>query len=184
MVQKGKFNLFEYNGVFSEEIQLFYKGPFESQVITLIGGYINLVLNTDPDLSRKLFKIFMELAQNIAYYSAENKGIRINTDVGVGNGMLLIREGEDKVFFHAGNVVMTEDVIPIIDKCEYINSLDREALRNYKREQRSLPPGIKGGAHIGLIQVALTSANPLDIEVTPIDESRSFFSVTVLINKN
>ncbi len=78
-----------------------------------------------------------------------------------------------------GNLVKTDDIITIIEKSEVINSLDREELREYKRQQRKLPPGKKGGAHIGLIQVALTSSNPLDIEVNPVDDKHSFFSIAV-----
>jgi len=97
--------------------------------------------------------------------------------------MVLIGESEESYTFVTGNLVRNEDIISIIDKSEIINSLDREELREYKREQRKLPHGPKGGAHIGLIQVALTSDNPLDVEVTPIDDDHSFFSIAVKIDK-
>ncbi|RLD77713.1 MAG: hypothetical protein DRJ10_11465, partial [Bacteroidetes bacterium] len=80
-------------------------------------------------------------------------------------------------------LVQNDDIVSIIEKSEIINSLDREELREYKRQQRKLPPGKRGGAHIGLIQVALTSANPLDIEVNPVDDDHSFFSIAVKIDK-
>ena len=179
MEDKKDFNLFEYNDLFSKEIQISYKGPFDKHVLSVIGNYIKTIIGKNIPISKKIFKIFIELAQNISFYSAEVS--RIDRDTGV--GILVIRENEDKIFLHAGNSVESEDVFPILDKCEVINSLDREGLRKYKREQRNLPRGIKGGAHIGLIQVALTSANPLDIKVTPIDDEYSFFSVTVTVEK-
>ena len=173
------FNLFEYNDLFSKEIQISYKGPFDKHVLSVIGNYIKVIVGKNAVVSKKIFKIFIELAQNISYYSAEVS--RIDKDTGV--GILVIRENEDKIFLHSGNSVDSEDVFPILDKCEVINSLDREELRAYKREQRNLPRGLQGGAHIGLIQVALTSANPLDIKVTPINDEYSFFSVTVTVDK-
>lgn len=177
---KKEFNLFEYNDLFSKEIQISYKGPFDKHVLSVIGNYIKIIIAKSSTVSKKIFKIFIELAQNIAFYSDEFS--KLDKEVGV--GILVIRESDEKFFLHSGNKVKSEDVFPILDKCEVINSLDREGLRAYKREQRNLPRGIKGGAHIGLIQVALTSANPLDIKVTPINDEYSFFSVTVVVDKN
>ncbi len=54
---------------------------------------------------------------------------------------------------------------------------------NIEGIQRNLPQREKGNANIGLIQVALTSANPLDIEVTLIDDNYSFFAITVKVDK-
>lgn len=173
------FNLFEYNDMFSKEVQLSYKGPFDSPVLSVIGNYIKTIIGKSTNESKRIFRIFIELAQNIAYYSAD----RSKADIENGVGIMLIRENRDHFFLHAGNEVPSEDIFPILDKCEVINSLDREGLRAYKREQRNLPRGVKGGAHIGLIQVALTSANPLDIKVTPINDEFSFFSVTVTVDK-
>lgn len=173
------FNLFDYNSLFSKEIQISYKGPFERHVLTVLGNYIKLIIGKQTSVIKKIFKIFIELTQNISFYSAEVT----KTDKSIGIGILVIRETEKYIYMHAGNEVHSEDVFPILDKCEFINSLDREELRKYKREQRNLPRGVKGGAHIGLIQVALTSANPLDIKVTPINDELSFFSVTVKVDK-
>jgi len=96
---------------------------------------------------------------------------------------LVIGEFDEHFTFITGNVVKNEDVIPLINKCEKINSLDREGLRQYKREMRGLPSDGRDGANIGLIKVALTSENPLDIEVTPIDNEFSFFSLSVKVLK-
>jgi len=173
------FNLYEYDKLFSKEIQISYKGPFDKHILTIIGNYIKTIIG-DKQTSIKLFKIFIELAQNISYYSSSQSKANDNSGIGI----LAIREADNKFYLHSGNQVKAEDVFPILDKCEIINSLDREGLREYKRQQRNLPRGEKGGAHIGLIQVALTSANPLDIKVTPINDEYSFFSVTVVVNKD
>ena len=53
-----------------------------------------------------------------------------------------------------------------------------------KRRYRSaeLDPDHKGG-NIGLIQVALKSDAPLDIDAKQIDDERSFFTISVSIFK-
>ena len=75
--------------------------------------------------------------------------------------------------------------MPVIEKCELINSLDRESLREYRREQRRIASDVKkNSGNIGLIQVALTAESPLDIELTPINDEESFFSIAVKVEKN
>ena len=180
MDKPKEFGLYEFNKLFSEEIQISYKGPFDKHVLTILGNYIKTIIGKNVTTSIKIFKIFIELAQNISFYSSETSRIDKNTGIGI----LVIRESNDQYLLHAGNEILSKDIFPIIDRCEVINSLDREGLRKYKREQRNLPRGVKGGAHIGLIQVALTSANPLDIKVSPINDDYSFFSVTAFVDKN
>lgn len=176
------FSLFDFERIFNDEIRVSYRGPFDKHVLALLGDYINLIFGKDPDAGRKMFKIFLELAQNISYYSFDRSKLSPNEeDSGV--GVLMIRETDNNYFIHVGNQILINDVIPIIEKCEYINTLNKEELREYKRKQRLQAPGVKGGAHIGLIQVALTSANPLEFKVTYLDEKVSFFEVKVNINK-
>lgn len=167
---------------FDENIKLLYKGPIDERILSSIGDYITTMESFAGAVSvKKLFKIFFELAQNISYYSAEK--IKLSDRKEIGSGSLIIKEEEDAFILTTGNPVNNESIIPIIEKSEYINSLDRESLRRYKREERRRPQGIKGSAHIGLITVALASANPLDVEVNPIDEESSYFSIVVKIDK-
>jgi hypothetical protein len=174
-------NLYDYLNFVNQDVKISYKGPIDEKILAVIGNYIEIILNNNPQASRKLFKIFIELAQNIAYYSAEKATFSEGKHIGYGT--LLIMEFEDSYSFITGNAVLNENIIPLIEKCEFINSLDRESLRQYKREQRRHPQGNMGNAHIGLIQVALTSTNPLDIEVTPLDDDKSYFSIAVKVNK-
>jgi hypothetical protein len=181
MTFSRQINILDYHRSLDQNIQISYKGPIDERILQTIGYYIESILSEHPTASKKLFKIFIELAQNISYYSAEKSIFRGKKEIG--SGLVLIGELEDSFTFLTGNLVKNEDIYTIIDKSEIINSLDREELREYKREQRKLPHGPKGGAHIGLIQVALTASNPLDIEVTPIDDENSFFSIAVKIDK-
>ncbi|OQX98786.1 MAG: hypothetical protein B6I20_10650 [Bacteroidetes bacterium 4572_117] len=181
MHYKRDINILDFYGSLDENTLLSYKGPIDTRILQVIGSYLEGLLKESPKAGRKVFKIFIELAQNISYYSAEKSIIRNNEEIGT--GMVLISDSINHYIFVTGNLVKNDDIVTIIEKSEIINSLNREELREYKREQRKLPVGQKGGAHIGLIQVALTSAHPLDIEVNPIDDDYSFFSIAVKIDK-
>ena len=179
MEELENFDLYAYNETFSDNIQLSYKGPFDSKVLSVIGQYILTIVNEKSEASQKLFKIFIELAQNIAFYSGEKSKLDSKT----GMGVLLIQDIGTHYNLHTGNVIKREDGEAIIEKCEIINTLDRQGLRDFKRQQRNLPRGQKGTANVGLIQVALTSENPLKFKMTQMDDNLSFFSITVQVDK-
>lgn len=177
----NNFHLYDFYTLFNQDILLSYKGPFDEYILAQIGTYIKQIIAKDPKASKKMFNIFIELAQNISFYSDELNNLDIEKKIGIGT--LVIAEFENHYAFSTGNIVRNDDVVAVIEKCEIINSLDREGLRQYKREQRKLPQGPRGSGHIGLIQVALTAANPLEFEVVPVNDRHSFFSIVVNINK-
>jgi hypothetical protein len=174
------FNLFDYHYRAKDDILLSYKGPFSQNVLNILGTYIKVILAKNPKQSQKIYRILFELAQNVAFYSAQRN--RLDED-GDGIGSLVILEKSDAYYFVTGNSVFKRDQIHLLDKCEKINSLDPQGLRAYKRKQLELPDGEKGGANIGLIQVAITAANPLNFASEPIDDQTDFFSVAVKVSK-
>jgi len=176
-----KFDLFSFHEKFNSNILLSYLGPFDKHILSGIGNYIKFIVSKNPTASKKIFKIFIELAQNIAYYSSERNTLSQESDIGIGT--VVIEELVDYYLFATGNMVSKGDVEELVEKCDYINTLDRESLRQYKREQRNLPPGSKGCAHIGLITVALTSENPLEMQIKEMDEFNAFISIMVKIEK-
>jgi len=56
-----------------KDVRISYTGPFDSQVLSVIAKNIEASLSANPIINKKIFKIFIELAQNISYYSAEQK---------------------------------------------------------------------------------------------------------------
>ncbi len=176
----SKINLLDYHNILEHEVMLSYKGSFHANILAILGKYVESFIMSSPNVSRKAFKIFIELAQNIAYYSAE----RTREEKSTGIGTIAIGESEEYYTFATGNLVKNLDIISIIERIEIINSLDRESLRKYKIDQRRVTAGEIKGSHIGLIQVALTSSQPLDIEVIPVDTDHSFFTISVKINKD
>ncbi len=166
----------------SNSISISYTGPFDGQVLSVLAKNIEYSLSDSPTVNKKMFKIFLELAQNISYYSAEQEVSRRGEKAGVGT--LTIQEFERHYVFSTGNMVNAKQAVDIAAKCEKMKGMGRDDLRNFKRKQRKLPAGVKGGGNIGLIQVALTSGNPVDYRMIPINEERSFYVVAVKINKS
>lgn len=180
-----KFSFFHhYINMNDEDILISYKGPMSDVIIHEISKEIQARLAEDPKSGKKVYAIFMELAQNIFFYSSEStilggKTYRI--------GSIVLSQDEENYTLTTGNIV-DKKWIPILwDRCEMINNADRETLRRMKFEQRdqgTMSTENSKGAGIGLIQVALTSAQPISIEFRDIDEEKSFFALSVSVKKN
>ncbi len=177
-----EFNLFDYYTLTSHKnILISYKGPVTDALMAEIVKDIRGKLSSNPKAGKKLFAIFIELSQNILYYSAEVVRFGERADR---VGTILITEEAEFYRLACGNLVDNGYIGELLESCQKINEMDKDELRDYKREQRSLPQGVRSkGAGIGLIQAALTSGNPLHIESMQVDDNFTFFSLSVTIEK-
>jgi hypothetical protein len=178
-------NIFDYYMDFEENnVIIYYKGPFMETILAKISEDIKARFDKDPLTSKKIFSIFIELAQNIAHHSADSNVFGENQLKKSGNGTFQLSESEDHFTLVSGNLIRNEDVPEIIDKCNTVNELDIEGLRKLKRDLRNLPrrEGHKG-ANIGLVDIAIKAQNSLSVEVTPINEEFSYFIISVEVSK-
>lgn len=164
-----------------KDILMSYNGPFDSQVLSMFGQNIQHSISENKKLNKTIFKVFIELAQNVSYYSEEKEQTQKGEPAGVGT--FIIQSFEDYYLFILGNPINKKHKDILSDKCTKINSLDRNQLREYKRELRNLPQGERGTGNIGLIQAALLSRNSLDFRFLNINEEHSFYIIAVKINK-
>jgi hypothetical protein len=171
-----------YSTMNEQDIIVYYKGPFDDVILAEIGNKIRKKAFESPKVGKRLFAVFMELAQNVSLYSSEKNHLESVNKWGV--GMLVVYEKADAFTLLSGNMVRNEVLEQIVSKCDEINMLDRESLRAMKRKYRSqeTPTDHKGG-NIGLIQVALKVDLPLEIDARRIDDRHSFFTISVSIFK-
>lgn len=165
-----------------KNILMTYTGPFDGQVLSMFGKNIEHTISDNRRLNKTIFKVFIELAQNVSYYSHEKETTKKGERAGVGT--FIIQDFNDYFYFLLGNPINEKHKEILRDKCTRINSYEREGLRAYKRELRKLPPGERGTGNIGLVQAALLSRNQLDFNILDIDNERSFYIIAVKIDKN
>lgn len=160
---------------------LAYKGPFYIELISVFGTNIRNLNDVYGNARKKLFKIFIELSQNVSNYS-ENYHM-VNNMQRIGVGELFLKESESKFYFSTKNQVKKSDATILAERCEIVNASDYNRLRDLKREQRLNSPGEKFGARIGLIQAVMLSKNKLEYSIEEIDTNFSHFTLTVKIDK-
>lgn len=180
MPSNEEFDIFKYFDLTHQDnVVVSYRGPITDVIMSELSRDIRNKLAEKPQASKKVFAVFMELSQNILYYSAE----KIEFDQKVNSmGTILITHEDSHYRFSCGNLVDNVHVDDLMESCQKINSLDKDALREYKREQRSAPQKERSkGAGIGLIHVAIIAGSPLDMEFRKINEKTSFFVLSVNI---
>lgn len=133
-------------------------------------------------VTRKVFAIFIELAQNIYHYSDERS---IFNGSSTGCGIIVIRDREDHFMVMSGNLVENSKVQWIVDHCNHLNQLDKEHLKKCYRERLKKPrETYKIGGGVGLIDVIRKSGNPIDLKINSIDDQYSFLIFSIKINKD
>jgi len=158
-----------------------YEGPFFIELLAVFGNSIKSITKHYPNSKSKLFKIFIELSQNVANYSEDIHKFKNGNKIGIGK--LLLIEKNDAFYFTTKNLVLNNHSKILAERCNFINNSDKKNLRKLKREQRLSAPGEKYGARIGLIHAVILSKNSLDYSVENFNAEKSFFTITTKIEK-
>jgi hypothetical protein len=167
-----------YQLIEDNHVVLAFQGMITNYVLTAIGRNLRS-MESDEVLSKRIFGIVVELAQNINLHSAERSYSEAD-EREVGIGTIAISETEHQYRFSSGNMIDSSRVEDIQSRCKLINSLDDKQLRELFLEQRRMAED-KDSA--GLIQMVRRSGNPLGYEFIPANDQHTFFILSVSINK-
>lgn len=179
-----EFNTFSfYNKTELEGVDVFFKLGISQNVLVEIATNLQENIQCGTNIRGKIFAIFIELAQNVHFHSAERQENQGCPDKGV--GMLSVGENATHYLLSSGNKIDNDKITTVLNRCEHINSLSKENLRAFYRAERKVPrrSNQTRGAYLGLIEMARRSQNPLDIQIEQLDEQYSFISVFIKICK-
>ena len=160
-----------------------YEGPFFIDLLTMFGNYLKMMTSTYPVIQKKLFRIYVELSQNVANYAEEYIKLE-HEHKKIGIGELRIAEDKNGFLLTTKNLVKVKDANVLSQRCEIINNASPEHLKDLKRELRKSSTGYKLGARIGLVQARLISSNSLDYNILEKNKDFSYFKLTVKFNKH
>ncbi len=160
-----------------------YQGPLLYSVIAEISHYIRGNISDIMPVREKVFYIFIELAQNIRNHSAERTLLQENGK-STGIGTVFLTEEEDKFILAMGNLVNLSQFAHLKQRCDEIIQADRRSLRDLKSRFRTeaLEQNHQSG-NIGLVDVALKSGNPLEIQWIDVDQAHCYFLISVSVSK-
>lgn len=170
----------DFYEMLTNEIVIAYRGTFEKSILGVLAQNIESSVQEGTVLKKKFFKLFLELAQNIASHSVEISSTSEGEDSGV--GLLIIKHKGDNYLFITGNLIEAEQFSAIKKIIDHINSLDREKLRILKRTHFEFAEkGEKN--YLGLIQTALVSGHKLEIAKQETDNDKLFLIISAELSK-
>lgn len=158
-----------------------YHGTINIELISFTSNFMKQQINSNSQIVSKIYKVFIELAQNVSYYSAEQ--FDSSRPFGSGRGWFKVDEDTEYYIISTGNKILKEHGHILVKNSEEINSLSEDDLRELKRKTRGQSAIKDIGAHIGLIQTGLITSNKIEINVENIDNTFSFFTISARVNK-
>ena len=178
-----KIDLYDYyQSVKQNDIILSFKGALSQEILVEIGSIIRSKFAIDKSL-KKIFAVFIELAQNIMHYSAEKEFSPIE-EKEIGVGIIVFSENKDFYYLGSGNAVKNDKVKALTDRIDKVNLMTSEELKEYYQEQRRKPQaeGSKG-AGLGFIDIARKSGHKIEYTTNEIDSESQFLVLHVKFNK-
>jgi hypothetical protein len=172
--------MYEFRSYLQERGIIFcYSGYMTEEVLTGIGNAIKKKLeleNTEKNISRGLFSIFVEQVQNVIRYSAESvppSGDESSKELRY--GVLTVGQKDDVYFVSCGNLIMQPDVERLNTSLTHIHNLDEDGLKAlYKETLKGETPEGSKGAGVGFIDIA-RRARSFDFDFTKVDDGHSYF---------
>lgn len=166
----------------SENLYLVYEGEFSQEIVksVLMLTERNLTyFGEQLSIKRKVFNIMVECLQNICRHCYEEENV--NT---LKYAIFMIGMQDDHYTILSGNFMLKDHVDSLRSKLEKINALDKEGLKElYKEIMLKGKRSPKGGAGLGLIDMARRSGQKLRFNFQEVKDNVTFFSLRSLISK-
>lgn len=169
-----------------DHIILSFKGHITKELMASVYQIMESrleAINEDPKIKKKVYNILVETLQNIYHHMdelqhAESSDVALSRDA-----MFMIVRGEDGTYkIHTGNYVLNSKYELLQTRIDQINAMSPEELRmHYIDTLNTTEMSGKGGAGLGIIDIARKSGNKLGYSFNPVSDKFVFFSLVVSI---
>lgn len=164
-----------------------FNGSFTQGIIEEIGTAITSYLQeekiTEETDIHNVFSVYIEQSQNIKNYFLRKASIGDKLEISrkAFESIIVIGRQQDRFFVCSGNLVNNEDVEPLKERIDYVNSLTKDQLKKYYKETlKAKRVEIEhDSAGLGIIDMARKALAPLEYMFITRDEKYSFFTLKV-----
>ena len=163
--------LFQY--MQQDNLEYIYRGEFSTTITDSILSLAESNLDNSKDakkVRKRVYFILVEGLQNITRHQEESEDSDDNP------GLLVIQRKDKAYRITTGNLIRSENIAHLTTHLDKINSLDKKELKQYYRDILNTRTfSEKGGAGLGLIEIARKSGNQLSFDFQKITEEFSYF---------
>ena len=137
--------------------------------------------NVDIVTQKRLYGIIVECLDNISKHWV---AMDIQKIMGKASPPIFMLSRKDNFYFIVtGNHIPLDQVGTLSDKIKKVNSLDKKGLQEFYRDTIAKEsPLERDTAGLGIIDIALKSANKLEYEFKPVSSNVSFYVIQAKIS--
>jgi hypothetical protein len=171
-----------YKTMKTNEINLVYEGEVTQEITKTFTSLTEKSLTKNAEsntVQKKVFNVMVECLQNISKHADS-----LSDEEEERRGIVMVSRGEDCYNIITGNIIKNHKVPELQKSLELINSLDKEGLSTlFKQQIRETTISDKGGAGLGLIDIAKKTGSKLTYQFKELNENVSFFILTSTIKR-
>jgi hypothetical protein len=158
----ARFSAFDmYTAHQDARLMFAYRGPFFDHLTEAIIGVSEHTLENQAGLAkvnRKVSFLLVECFQNILKHGEKSPDAHMYRE----DGVFSFRSFHDSFYINSINPVLPEDRDRLKEMVEQVNAMDRQELKDlYKRQLEQNALSDRGGAGLGLIELARKSGQPI-----------------------
>jgi hypothetical protein len=168
-----------FQGIEKGDLEYIYKGEVTSTVVTNILDLAKINLDDDDlrPLSSRIYFILGEGLQNITRHQ-EKIDDKLPSDT-----IILISKRSQNYTITTGNLIKSERKKELEEKLQKINSMSVDELREFARYiRKNYTLSEKGGANLGLVEMAKRSGSKLIYGFNDFNEKYSYFYFSIEID--
>ena len=158
----------------SNGFSLVYEGEFSHEVMKMFTSMAERDMdksNEDKAVKRKVFHVMVECLQNMTKHSDD-----VDQNDGIGNGLFIVGKKDGYWSVITANRILKEKIEGLKKSIDNINSLNKDDLNAlYKKQIREGTLSEKGGAGLGLIDIARKTGRQLDYQFLPLEDNENYF---------
>jgi hypothetical protein len=190
-MEKSKYDIDEYfikgieviyDNIIANGINLVYMGKFNHNIVKMFSSMAEEDMKNgavDPGTKKRVYHTLVEILQNMNKHSDEI------ADAGhVGRGLFMIGKKGNNYFIITSNRIKNSNIKSLKDSIEIINKSSLEELNDlYANQLRYGQISEKGGAGLGLLDIARKTNKSLHFNFLPINKFYSYFILKVIIDR-
>ncbi|MCX6326248.1 MAG: SiaB family protein kinase [Bacteroidia bacterium] len=158
--------MFVYRGVVTNENSVHLLMLLEKEMENSEFGFVG---------RKRLFMFVLESLQNVSRHS--------NKSQYAGMSLVVYSKTDTGYTVTTGNVLPSASINDLKEKLDEINNLETKEIRNVYRQMLSTSEfSSKGGAGLGLIEMAKKTGNKLDYDFVPLDNEYSYFILSKTVD--
>ncbi|MDX2302217.1 MAG: SiaB family protein kinase [Microscillaceae bacterium] len=170
-----------YDELLSNGISLVYLGVFNHDITKMFTSMAEEDMDRNSEkvtTKRRVYHVMVETLQNMNKHSDE-----ISEKGNIGRGLFMIGKKNECYYIITSNKVSGEKKEQLESALELINNASKEQLKDMYRKQIKFGNlSEKGGAGLGLIDIARKTTGRHDYQFIPFDDGMYFFILKVEID--